>query len=198
MSNWARRLGAAAALLIGLMNVAHAVYVDGNPLSYTDPEGLVKEIRNPRDLVTLEGGAGMGGGGGGGGLGFGGGARASGPSPRAHAAGDSRGLPDSAVACRGGLCTADRFAGGSGVTIDSAGRMCRVSVNSGAGRTVKELSATIPNPKIGATTVGDVRRLGGDIVPKPTPNNPFHCEMCGITPRQAEQLFTPVIQNPNR
>jgi hypothetical protein len=45
MSNWVRRLGAAAALLIGLMNVAHAVYVDGNPLSYTDPEGLVKEIR---------------------------------------------------------------------------------------------------------------------------------------------------------
>ena len=39
-------------------------YVDANPLGYVDPDGLVKGIRNPRDLVLLEGGAGVGSGGG--------------------------------------------------------------------------------------------------------------------------------------
>jgi hypothetical protein len=51
---------------------------------------------------------------------------------------------------------------------------------------------------LGVTTVGDVRRLGGDVVPDPTPKNPDHCLMCGITPAQAERLFTPVVPNPNQ
>jgi RHS repeat-associated protein len=110
----------------------------------------------------------------------------------------AKGLPDSALVCRGGLCTADRFAGGSGVTLDAAGNMSGVSVNSAAEKTLKDLSATIPNPKLGVTTVGDVRRAGGDVIPKRTPDNPYHCEMCGITPQQAERLFTPVVPNPNR
>jgi hypothetical protein len=109
-----------------------------------------------------------------------------------------KGLPDSALVCRGGLCRADRFASGSGVKLDAAGKMSGASVNSAAEKTVTDLSATIPNPKLGVTTVGDVRRAGGDVVPNPTPNNPYHCVMCGITPQQAERLFTPVVPNPNR
>ncbi len=108
------------------------------------------------------------------------------------------GLPDSALVCRGGLCTADRFAGGSGVKVDAAGKMSGASVNSAAGKTLQDLSATIPNPKLGVTSVGDVRGAGGDVVPSPTANNPYHCEMCGITPHQAERLFTPIVPNPNR
>ena len=107
-------------------------------------------------------------------------------------------LEDSALVCRGGLCTAERFANGSGVTIDSAGKMSGASVNSAANKTVEELSKTIPNARIGVTTVGDIRRAGGNVNAKPTPNNPLHCEMCGITPRKAEELFNPVIPNPNR
>ena len=38
-------------------------YVDGNPVGYVDPEGLVKGIQNPRDLMLLDGGAGGVGGG---------------------------------------------------------------------------------------------------------------------------------------
>ena len=110
----------------------------------------------------------------------------------------AKGLPDSALVCRGGLCTADRFAAGSGVKLDASGRMSGASVNSATDKTLKELSATIENKKLGVTTVGDVRRAGGDVVLKPTPNNPHHCEMCGITPQQAEKLFTPVVSNPNR
>lgn len=40
MSDWTRKLYVGASLLMGLLNSAHAVYVDGNPLSYVDPTGL--------------------------------------------------------------------------------------------------------------------------------------------------------------
>ena len=109
----------------------------------------------------------------------------------------SRLLRDEAFVCRGGTCTADRFAGGSGVTIDAAGRLSGVSVNSAPGRTVEELTASIPNKQVGVTTVGAIRAAGGDVIPAPGPNSPFHCQLYGITPVQAERLFTPTRQNPH-
>jgi hypothetical protein len=36
---------------------------------------------------------------------------------------------------------------------------------------------------------------GGDVVPKPTGNNPNHCEMCGVTAQKASKLMT-VVPNP--
>jgi uncharacterized protein RhaS with RHS repeats len=42
-------------------------YVDGNPLSYVDPDGLAKIGRKPTDLEPLDGGGGSGVGGGAGG-----------------------------------------------------------------------------------------------------------------------------------
>ncbi|PIF75062.1 RHS repeat-associated protein [Variovorax sp. 54] len=183
-------------------------YVDGDPLSYVDPEGLAGGPPRSTPRVPIPGG-----GAGSGGIvssiaeamrgSQAGAAAARLATPGTSTAGAGRGtinppLPNSAYVCRGGLCTADRFAGGSGVTIDSAGKMCGASVNSAAGKSVQELSTGIPNPKMGVTTVGDVRRLGGDVVPAPTPKNPDHCLMCGITPAQAERLFTPVVPNPNR
>jgi len=109
----------------------------------------------------------------------------------------SKGLPDNALVCRGGSCTAERFAQGSGVTIDAAGYLRGVSVNSAPDKTLVELTAPIPNKKVGVSTVGNVRSAGGDVVPRPTSDNPFHCELYGITPEKAEQLFTPTVQNPN-
>lgn len=106
-------------------------------------------------------------------------------------------LRDEALVCRGGTCTADRFAGGSGVTIDAAGRLSGVSVNSAPGRTVEELTASIPNKQVGVTTVGAIRAAGGDVIPDPRPNSPFHCQLYGITPVQAARLFTPTRQNPH-
>jgi hypothetical protein len=81
--------------------------------------------------------------------------------------------------------------------VDAAGKLQGVSVNSSPGKSLAELSKTIPNKQVGSTTVGQVRRLGGDVLPKATPNNPYHCEMCNITPTQAETLFTPTVKNPN-
>lgn len=109
----------------------------------------------------------------------------------------AKGLPDSAQVCRGGTCAADKFTSGSGVTLDASGKLQGVSVNSGAGKTVEQLSEGIPNKQVGVTTVGDVRRAGGDVIPSPTANNPNHCTLCGITPQQAKQLMTPTITNPN-
>ncbi|MDO9103680.1 MAG: toxin TcdB middle/N-terminal domain-containing protein [Methylovulum sp.] len=101
-------------------------------------------------------------------------------------------LPDSALVCRGGLCTTDRFSNGSGVVVDSAGKLQNVSVNSASDKSIRELSNKLPNRKIGVTTVGDVRRAGGDVIASPTTNNPYHCVLCNITPKEAENLFTPV------
>lgn len=110
----------------------------------------------------------------------------------------SDGLPGNALVCRGGTCTADRFATGSGVTIDDAGKLQGVSVNSAPGKSVQELSTTFKQNQVGVSTVGDVRASGGDVVRSPTAGNPNHCTMCGITPEQAEDLFTPTSRNLNK
>lgn len=106
-------------------------------------------------------------------------------------------LQDSDLICRGGICTSERFTNGNGVTLDINGRLKGVSVNSGNGKTVQQLSSSIPNAQIGVTTVGDVRKLGGDVIPSPTKNNKDHCTLCGITPSEAENLMTPTFSNPN-
>jgi hypothetical protein len=72
-----------------------------------------------------------------------------------------------------------------------------VSVNSAAGKTTQELS-TIKHGQVGVTTVGQVRQAGGTVTPSPTPNNPDHCTMCGLTPQDASKLFTPTIPNLNK
>jgi RHS repeat-associated protein len=107
------------------------------------------------------------------------------------------GLPGNALVCRGGTCTAERFADGSGVTLDSQGQLQGVSVNSAPGKTLQELTTMIKNRQVGVSTVEEVRAAGGTITSSPTPNNPFHCTMCGLTPQRAEQPFSPTVRNPN-
>ncbi|KGQ20184.1 YD repeat protein [Lysobacter dokdonensis DS-58] len=105
-------------------------------------------------------------------------------------------LPDAATVCRGGTCTAATFSNGTGVTLDSQGKLQNVSVTSSATGDVPVLSATIKHGKVGSTTVGDVRAAGGDVVPTPRAHNVDHCTLCGITAEQAEALFK-VAPNPN-
>jgi RHS repeat-associated protein len=107
-------------------------------------------------------------------------------------------LPDDALVCRGGLCTADRFAGGTGVTLEPDGTLSEVSVNSAAGKSLEELTVAIPNRQVGVTTVGNIRAIGGNVEPFPLEENPYHATMYGITAEEAEELFTPTIPNPNR
>jgi hypothetical protein len=112
--------------------------------------------------------------------------------------GRSGALPDDAPVVRGVTNTAERFENGSGVTVDGSGNLNGVSVNSGAGKSVTELSEGIPNGQVGVSTVGDVRAAGGEVTPSPTRTNPFHCTLSGISAEVASALFTPTIANPCR
>lgn len=105
-------------------------------------------------------------------------------------------LSDDLVLARGGANTADRFAGGAGVTTNSAGNLEGVSVNSG--RTIEEAAQGIPHNQIGVSTAGDVRAAGGSVVSDPLEGNPGHCLIGGLTAEVMSGLFTPTIKNPCR
>jgi hypothetical protein len=106
-------------------------------------------------------------------------------------------LPNEAIVVRGGENTPANFVNGKGVTVDANGNLQGVSVNSAPGKTVEELSQGLPHGKVGVTKVGEVRNAGGEVTPSPTPNNPNHCTMCGITPEKASSLMK-VVPNPAR
>ncbi len=105
-------------------------------------------------------------------------------------------LSDSALVCRGGVCTAERFLNGSGVTVDAVGNLSGVSVNVGE-NTLGELAATLRYKQIGVSTVEQVRAAGGVLVSRPTLFNPLHHELSGLSAKTLEQLFTPTLRNPN-
>lgn len=114
-------------------------------------------------------------------------------------------LPDDAIVVRGGQNLPDSFAQGSGVTVDSDGNLQGVSVNA-ADLPMEVLTAPdantgyrgIPHNRVGVTTVGKIRALGGDVVPAPTRRNPNHAILSGLTPQRASSLFRPTVKNPKR
>lgn len=115
-------------------------------------------------------------------------------------------LPDEALVVRGGRNLPENFAQGSGVVIDGGGLVQDVSVNSAADRSLVELTAPnratgypgIPHRQVGVTTVGEIRRAGGEVTSSPTRANPFHATLSGLTPDLASGLFRPTTPNPNR
>lgn len=82
--------------------------------------------------------------------------------------------------------------------LDEAGKLRNVSVNSAPGKTLAELTVTIPNKQVGVTTVREVKATGGQVLAKPTLRNPDHCVLEGLTPEEAVHLFTPTVRNPHR
>jgi hypothetical protein len=117
-----------------------------------------------------------------------------------------RSLPEDTVVVRGGQNLPQNFAQGSGAKIGSDGKVYGVSVNAASGLSVKDLTAPnsqtgylgIPHNQVGATTVGKIRALGGNVVPTPTKRNPNHAILGGLTPEQASNLFRPTVRNPSR
>ena len=105
-------------------------------------------------------------------------------------------LSDDASVVRGGTCTADNFAGGSGVTKDSNGLLSGVSTQSKTGAPVEDLSTPFKNNQVGVTTVGKIKAAGGTIVPDGHPGNPNHATINGLSAEKLEELFTPTHQNP--
>ena len=72
-----------------------------------------------------------------------------------------------------------------------------VSVESAEGVTIAELSQAIPHRQIGITTVGEVRKVGGDVV-RTSGRSPYHATLIGLTPEETSKLLTPTILNPIR
>lgn len=58
-------------------------------------------------------------------------------------------------------------------------------------------SLLVAGPEVGVTTVGDIRAVGGDVIPSPTRNNPNHATLSGITAEQAQNLMTQTQRNPS-
>ena len=107
-------------------------------------------------------------------------------------------LPDDAFVVRGSVNGSDNFTQGSGVFTDAAGLLNEVSVQCASGKSTLELSKRMQNGQIGVTTVGEIRRAGGEVDPDPTPGNPDHCLLRGLDAVTACRLFTPTIPNPHR
>jgi RHS repeat-associated protein len=99
-------------------------------------------------------------------------------------------VPDSTTVW--GVCKADSFTNGTGVTTDATtGKLSNVSV--GIGDSVQDASKNILHSKVGVTTAGDIRAAGGQIVN----DKGNHANVSGITAVQAAELFQKVVKNPN-
>jgi RHS repeat-associated protein len=102
-------------------------------------------------------------------------------------------LPEGMILARGGNAanqTADK--------IDAAIGPSRTPGVSGfsvqCGMCTSQAGANIRNPKMGVTTVGDVRAAGGDAIATPGYGN--HATVTGLTGEQASPLLQ-VVKNPN-
>jgi hypothetical protein len=102
-------------------------------------------------------------------------------------------LPNSAIVVRGGINTPALVANGTGVHPTTG--LIGISVESAAGKTAAELAATLPNNQVGIATVGNVRALGGDVVPTPG-KSLNHATLTGLDAPTASQLFQPPVPNP--
>lgn len=109
-----------------------------------------------------------------------------------------RTLADDALVVRGGSAAGANSAEGlaKGTATHPSGST-GFSVESGNGMTVCELCANMPvrYNQVGVTTVGQIRRAGGDVVPTGG-QSPTHATVTGLSPEAASNLLTPTRPNP--
>ena len=103
-------------------------------------------------------------------------------------------LPDEALVVRGGRNRPEDIRRGTGTHPSG---VTGVSVESSPGLSVAELAAEIPHGQVGSTTVGEVRKAGGDVI-QTAGRTPHHATLTGLTTEQASRLLTPTILNPAR
>jgi len=101
-------------------------------------------------------------------------------------------LPDDALVVRGGRNRAQDIERGMGTHPSG---VFGVSVESNSGASVRDLAAGIPHGQIGVSTVGEVRKAGGDVL-RTAGRSPNHATLTGLSPEQASKLLTPTIPNP--
>jgi RHS repeat-associated protein len=102
-------------------------------------------------------------------------------------------LPDDAPVVRGGLNRPEDIAR----NLRETGG---ISALSAAGKSPEELAAFVPHRRYGATTVGEIRAMGGDVISTPRPGNPHHADILlgPMSPDQLSKLFQPTRLNPSR
>lgn len=111
-------------------------------------------------------------------------------------------LADSDLVARAGTCDAVRFETGSGVTIDSSGKLGGVSTQAAPGASKEILAQPYKQNQVGYATVGDIEAAGGTITLDGVLNSVDgknvmnHATLDGLTPAQAEALFQPTELNP--
>jgi hypothetical protein len=103
-------------------------------------------------------------------------------------------IPDEALVIRGGRNRPADIVRGTGTHPSG---VTGVSVESAVGVTVAELAVAIPHRQVGVTTVGEVRKAGGDVI-RTAGRSPHHATLTSLTPEQASCLLTPPIPNPAR
>ena len=101
-------------------------------------------------------------------------------------------IPDEAIVMRGGRNRAEDIARGIGTHPSG---ITGISVECAIGISIAELATAIPHGQLGITTVGDVRREGGDVI-YTSGRSPNHATLTGLTPAQISQLLTPTVINP--
>ena len=112
-------------------------------------------------------------------------------------------LSNTDIVVRGGTCSADSFAKGSGVSQNSlTGKLNGISTQAKPGANLAELAQPFPHNKVGVSTVGEIEKAGGKIIMDGKLNSPNgtmiknHATVNGLTADQAEKLFTPTTNNP--
>ncbi len=100
-------------------------------------------------------------------------------------------LPNSAKVVRGGTNTPELIAKGTGTHPSG---VTGISVECGT-CLVKDLAKGVPHSKVGVTTVGAVRKLGGDVI-KTSGRSPNHATLTNLTAKQSSKLLNPVIKKP--
>lgn len=101
-------------------------------------------------------------------------------------------IPDDALLVRGGRNRPEDIHRGTGTHPSG---VTGISVECAVGLTVAELATAIPHGQIGVTTVGAVRKAGGDVI-RTSGRSPHHATLTGLTAEQASKLLTPTTSNP--
>lgn len=113
-------------------------------------------------------------------------------------------LPDEALVVRAGTNMPPKganspqgIANGMGMHPDG---VFGFSAESGAGATLCQLCATLPNKQVGVTTAGAIRNAGGDAILTHSSRSPTHVTVTGLSPETASQLMeikpNPLFEKP--
>ncbi len=103
-------------------------------------------------------------------------------------------IRDDAIVVRGGRNRPEDIARGTGTHPSG---VTGVSVECEVGLAVEDLAAAIPHGQVGVTTVGEVRKAGGDVV-RSSGRTPYHATLTGLTPEETSRLLIPTSPNPTQ